>query len=124
MSGTVRRPVRRGNPVVLTRGDGTFVRGTTALAARGGGEESAFRLTGPRSVATMGSRGVEQRQLVGLITRRSAVRIRPPQPMPAPEPPVRPPGVLLCPRAVGPLFVRNGERARCRAKPPPQLVRR
>ncbi len=31
----------------------------------------------------MGSRGVEQRQLVGLITRRSAVRIRPPQPRPS-----------------------------------------
>jgi hypothetical protein len=29
----------------------------------------------------MESRGVEQRQLVGLITRRSAVRIRPPQPI-------------------------------------------
>ena len=56
------------------------------------------RLTRSRSAASILGRGVEQRQLVGLITRRSAVRIRPPQPRPhTPEPRVRPPGVRLCP---------------------------
>jgi hypothetical protein len=56
------------------------------------------RLTGSPLVASIQGRGVEQRQLVGLITRRSAVRIRPPQPRPhTPEPRVRPPGVRLCP---------------------------
>jgi hypothetical protein len=38
-------------------------------------------LTAVGAIHTIGSRGVEQRQLVGLITRRSAVRIRPPQPV-------------------------------------------
>ena len=47
-------------------------------------------------------RGVEQRQLVGLITRRSEVR----NPLPQPsrlhlEPRARPPGVLPCPAPVG-----------------------
>ena len=43
-------------------------------------------------------RGVEQRQLVGLITRRSEVRILSPQPSRLYlEPRARPPGVLPCP---------------------------
>ena len=67
MSGTVRCAVRRSNPVVCTTPAGTSVLRPP-------------RLTRPRAFPRMGSRGVEQRQLVGLITRRSAVRIRPPQP--------------------------------------------
>ena len=42
-------------------------------------DESAFQPESERGLR-IGNRGVEQRQLVGLITRRSAVRIRPPQP--------------------------------------------
>ena len=48
--------------------------------------------------------GVEQRQLVGLITRRSAVRIRPPQPTlntVQDDPVDPPPGVVPCPEAGG-----------------------
>src|SRR2546425_1768832 len=47
----------------------------------------------------LGLRGVEQRQLVGLITRRSAVRIRPPQPIcRSSTPPGRASGGVLIPR--------------------------
>ena len=54
--------------------------------------------------------GVEQRQLVGLITRRSSVRIRPPQPVACcrESPGVPPPGVFLLSRLVSP---RLGRRA-------------
>src|SRR6266702_7683707 len=65
-------------------------RGTTATI------NSLARLTQGSARPNMGGRGVEQRQLVGLITRRSEVRILPPQPIriylnPGPRPPgVRP----------------------------------
>ena len=53
------------------------------------------RLTIRASNARVVGRGVEQRQLVGLITRRSAVRIRPPQPIAyTSEPRLRPAWVL------------------------------
>ena len=49
----------------------------------------------PISGIVIGLRGVEQRQLVGLITRRSEVRILPPQPIASTSNPgSRPPGVL------------------------------
>ena len=71
-----------------------------STATQGQAERSASvgRLTerclGPRVTG----RGVEQRQLVGLITRRSEVRILSPQPSRIHlEPRARPPGVLSCP---------------------------
>jgi hypothetical protein len=51
-----------------------------------------LRLTDAPRLPIIGSRGVEQRQLVGLITRRSAVRIRPPQPTGSRQEPSRPGG--------------------------------
>ena len=71
---------------------GSRLRAKGSPAAR---SADPFDRIGPERVPYAG--GVEQRQLVGLITRRSSVRIRPPQPMPSPEPRVRPPGVPLCP---------------------------
>ena len=54
-----------------------------------------IRLTESTSLPIIRRRGVEQRQLVGLITRRSEVRILSPQPSRLfPEPRARPPGVL------------------------------
>ena len=53
------------------------------------------RLTDSGAIANIGGRGVEQRQLVGLITRRSGVRIPSPQPSRIlPNPGSRPPRVL------------------------------
>src|SRR5881409_2444727 len=66
-------------------------RGTTATI------NSLARLTQGSPRPNMGGRGMEQRQLVGLITRRSEVRILPPQPKTFPEPRPRPAGVLSCP---------------------------
>ena len=45
--------------------------------------------------AVYSGRGVEQRQLVGLITRRSSVRIRPPQPNPEFKPHIARLGFLV-----------------------------
>ena len=51
-----------------------------ALASVARGARCADSRDGMPSWPRISDRGVEQRQLVGLITRRSAVRIRPPQP--------------------------------------------
>ena len=60
----------------------------------------AERLTEWHREGNVVGRGVEQRQLVGLITRRSEVRILSPQPSRLHlEPRARPPGVLPCPAA-------------------------
>src|SRR5439155_17153714 len=98
MSGTVRRLVRAGNPIIGPGETGNF---RTPISCPGAAI-AARHLTDVAPINTIGRRGVEQRQLVGLITRRSAVRIRPPRPSHSPEPRVRPPGVHPfsgCPRA-------------------------
>jgi hypothetical protein len=62
------------NPVVTRRSAGEYCGGDPV-----GGEAAAGAPNAPRSEFSL-HRGVEQRQLVGLITQRSGVRIPPPLP--------------------------------------------
>ena len=87
-------------------------------ADRGAGAPGRDRLT-DRPLCLSSAGGVEQRQLVGLITRRSLVRIQSPQPTPFSEPRVPTnPGFFLCPRWLSsgqPHSQRNSRAARSNA---------
>ena len=79
----------------------TLVLGLIIGGPRLNGDSHAQGLTESASGPRVTGRGVEQRQLVGLITRRSEVRILSPQPSRLHlEPRARPPGVLSLWRAL------------------------
>ena len=83
---------------LLVAGRGlVHVRAGVAGGRRGGGAgglTAPRRLTDPGAEGNVIGRGVEQRQLVGLITRRSEVRILSPQPIASTRTPVPTTGVL------------------------------
>ena len=103
------------------RGDGRHLDRTCVRGARRRGAASSDHLTVSGVVPIIRRRGVEQRQLVGLITRRSRVRIPSPQPIRLFREPRVPtnPGFNLCGiRSRAPVVARPvGRYLRARARP-------
>ena len=109
-------------PGLLVAGRALFTFGQGVPDADVEADGGRRRLTDPGPDGSLRGRGVEQRQLVGLITRRSEVRIRPPQPATPPEPRSRPPGFYLFRPRVRPLLPAERPRARATTAPTPQIA--